>query len=68
MECQNSRLGFRVDAKFKGANILGYFEGDFVGGQAGNNTQVSSNSVLFRLRQYYVDVRKGFWEVMGGQA
>ena len=24
--------------------------------------------MLFRLRQYYVDVRKGFWEVLGGQA
>ena len=65
---ENSRLGFRVDAKAKGANVLGYFEGDFVGGVAGNNTQVSSNSMLFRIRQYYVDVRKGFWEVMAGQA
>lgn len=65
---ENSRLGFRVDAKAKSANVLGYFEGDFVGGVAGNNTQVSSNSMLFRIRQYYVDVRKGFWEVMAGQA
>jgi len=29
-----------------GANVLGYYEGDFVGGVAGNNTQVSSNSLL----------------------
>ena len=65
---ENSRLGLRVDAKVRGANVLGYFEGDFVGGVAGNNTQVSSNSMLFRIRQYYVDVRKGFWEVLGGQA
>ena len=65
---ENSRLGLRVDAKVKGANVLGYFEGDFVGGAASNNTQVSSNSMLFRIRQYYVDVRKGFWEVLGGQA
>ena len=66
---ENSRLGLRVDAKVKGANVLGYFEGDFVGlGNAANNTQVSSNSMLFRMRQYYVDVRKGFWEVMAGQA
>ena len=65
---ENSRLGFRVDTKVRGANVLGYFEGDFVGGVAGNNTQVSSNSMLFRIRQYYVDVRKGFWEVMAGQA
>jgi hypothetical protein len=65
---ENSRLGLRVDAKVKGANVLGYFEGDFVGGSPSNNTQVSSNSFLFRIRQYYVDVRKGFWEVLAGQA
>ena len=65
---ENSRLGLRVDASVRGANVLGYFEGDFVGGVAGNNTQVTSNSMLFRIRQYYVDVRKGFWEVLGGQA
>ena len=65
---ENARLGLRVDTKFRGANILGYFEGDFVGGVASNNTQVSSNSMLFRIRQYYVDVRKDFWEVLAGQA
>jgi hypothetical protein len=65
---ENSRIGFRVDAKVRGANVLGYFEGDFVGGSPSNNTQVSSNSFLFRIRQYYVDVRKGFWEVLAGQA
>jgi hypothetical protein len=65
---ENSRLGLRVDAKVKGANVLGYFEGDFVGGSPSNNTQVNSNSFLFRIRQYYVDVRKGFWEVLAGQA
>ena len=65
---ENARLGLRVDTTVKGVNVLGYFEGDFVGGVAGNNTQVSSNSMLFRIRQYYVDVRKGFWEVLAGQA
>src|SRR5260370_5116324 len=65
---ENARLGLRVDTKVKGANVLGYFEGDFVGGVGSNNTQVSSNSMLFRIRQYYVDVRKGFWEVLAGQA
>jgi hypothetical protein len=67
---ENSRLGLRVDVPVKGANVLGYFEGDFVGGygNGANNGQVSSNSALFRIRQYYVDVRKGFWEVLAGQA
>src|SRR5205807_4985018 len=27
----NSRIGFRVDATFKGTHVLGYYEGDFVG-------------------------------------
>ena len=67
---ENSRLGLRVDATVKNTHVLGYFEGDFVGGfgNGSNNGQVTSNSVLFRLRQYYVDVRKGFWEFLGGQA
>ena len=39
----NSRIGFRVDAMAKDWHILGYYEGDFVGGVASNNTQVSSN-------------------------
>ena len=67
---ENSRIGFRVDANVHGSNVLGYFEGDFVGGfgNGANNAQVSSNSALFRIRQYYVDIRKGFWEVLAGQA
>ena len=65
---ENSRIGLRVDAKVGGANVLGYFESDFVGGSPSNNTQVSSNSMLLRIRQYYVDVRHGFWEVLAGQA
>jgi hypothetical protein len=64
----NSRIGFRVDAIAKGYNILGYFEGDFVGGVAGNNTQVSSNSLLYRIRLYWADVRKGPYEMLAGQS
>jgi TolA-binding protein len=68
ISAQNSRIGFRTDGTYKDFHVLGYFEGDFVGTVAANNTQTSSNSVLFRLRQYYVDVRKGHFEVLGGQA
>ncbi|HYK92002.1 MAG TPA: hypothetical protein VE398_24760, partial [Acidobacteriota bacterium] len=67
---QNSRLGMRVDARVKGANVLGYWESDFLGG-TGNppvgNISVSSNSYPFRLRLYWVDVRKGKFEFLGGQ-
>ncbi len=66
----NSRIGFRVDGKYKDFHVLGYYEGDFVGGvgNAALNTQVTSNSLLYRLRLYWVDVRKDKWEVLAGQS
>jgi hypothetical protein len=66
----NSRIGFRVDAKVKGMNVLGYYEGDFVGGigDTAYNTQVSSNSLLYRIRLYWVDVRKNKFEMLAGQS
>jgi len=66
----NSRIGFRVDANVKGMNILGYYEGDFVGGvgNGANNTQVSSNSLVYRIRLYWVDARRGPFEMLAGQS
>lgn len=66
----NSRIGFRVDTKVKGANVLGYYEGDFVGGigNAAFNTQVSSNSLLYRIRLYWVDLRFPKFEFLAGQS
>lgn len=66
----NSRIGFRVDGTYKGFHVLGYYEGDFVGGvgNGANNTQVTSNSLLYRLRLYWVNVRKGNAEVQAGQS
>ena len=64
---QNSRLGIRVDADFKGAHVLGYMEGDFVG-FAPTNSQVTSNSMTYRLRLYWVNVRKNIWEFQAGQS
>jgi hypothetical protein len=70
ISAQNSRIGFRVDALMKGWNVLGYYEGDFVGGygNANFNYQVSSNSVLYRLRLYWVDMRKDKFEFLAGQS
>jgi hypothetical protein len=64
---QNSRIGFRADAMVKGAHVIGYFEGDFLGNN-GNNVSVSSNSNTFRLRLYWVDLTKGKFEILGGQS
>lgn len=64
----NSRIGFRVDATSHGLRLLGYYEGDFVGGVTGNNTQVSSNSLLYRIRLYWVAVRRGPFEMLAGQS
>jgi len=63
---QNSRIGFRVDAMVKGAHVIGYMESDFLGNNPGN-VAVSSNSNTLRSRLYWADVRRGAWEVLGGQ-
>jgi hypothetical protein len=63
---QNSRIGFRVDALVKGAHVIGYMEADFLGNNPGN-VAVTSNSNTLRSRLYWIDVRKGAWEVLGGQ-
>lgn len=63
---QNSRIGFRVDANVKGARVIGYMEADFLGA-APANVAVSSNSNTLRSRLYWVDLRKGAWEVLAGQ-
>jgi len=64
---QNSRIGARVDATVHGTHVLGYWESDFLGNQS-TNASVTSNSITYRLRLYYVDLRNGKWEVLGGQS
>src|SRR5579875_346625 len=63
---QNSRIGFRVDSNVLGAKVLGYFEADFLG-QAPPTVFVTSNADTFRMRNIFVDVKKGWFEVLGGQ-
>ena len=65
---QNSRIGFRTDADVMGAHVIGYMEADFLGTPASTNIAVTSNSQLLRARLYWVDLRKGSWEIMGGQS
>jgi hypothetical protein len=63
---QNSRVGFRVDALVHDAHVMGYMESDFLGNNPAN-VAVTSNSNTMRSRLYWVDIRKGPWEVLGGQ-
>jgi hypothetical protein len=65
---QNSRLGFRADGDWKGAHFIGYNEFDFLGTSASNGIGVTNGAFVPRLRLFWVDVRKGDWEFLGGQS
>ncbi len=64
---ENSRISLKVTHRFKGSDVMGYFETDFHGNDPAN-LNVSSNSSTLRLRQYWVNVRRGKWEILAGQA
>lgn len=68
---QNSRIGARVDALVKDWKVMGYWESDFLG-QTGNppngGIAVTSNPYVFRMRLYWVDLRKGKFEFLAGQS
>src|SRR3984893_13439187 len=63
---QYSRLNLMVKDKFRGAEIIGYVEGDFSGNDAPGVYQ-SVNQHTNRLRLYFGDSRRGKWEFLGGQ-
>ena len=67
LSAQNSRIGARFDATVHGAKVLAYWESDFLGTQA-SNAGVSTHSDSFRMRLYWIDLRRGKWEVLGGQS
>ena len=64
---QNSRLNLKITANPGDFNIVGFAEADFVGLQPGN-VFVTSNSNAPRMRLYWVDVKRGKWEFLGGQS
>ena len=65
---QNSRLGFRVDGNWKDSHFMAYNEFDFLGTSGANNLSVSNGAFVPRLRLFWVDVRKGQFEVLAGQS
>lgn len=63
----NSRLSLKVHSLFGANDVTGYVETDFLGNDA-NSVNVTSNAHTMRMRMYFVDVRRGKWEFLGGQA
>ena len=47
--------------------MIGYMEADFLGTPASTSIAVTNNAQLLRNRLYWVDLRKGGWEILGGQ-
>jgi hypothetical protein len=64
---QYSRFNLKIAGKYGANNVVGYIESDFNGNDAAN-VFVTSNSHTMRLRLYWVDLRRGKWEILGGQA
>lgn len=67
LSSQYSRLSLKATGTFGRNQITGYVESDFNGNDPAN-AFVTSNSHTARLRVYWVDVRRGRWEFLGGQA
>jgi hypothetical protein len=65
---QNSRIGFRVDGNWSGTHFLAYNEMDFLGTSGTNNLSVTNGAFVPRLRLFWVDLRKGQWEMLAGQS
>lgn len=64
---QYSRLSLKVDAPLpKSTSLTAYVESDFLGFQPANAYQ-TANSDSLRLRVFWANVRRGNWEVLGGQ-
>ena len=63
---QYSRLTLKTHARFGQNEITGYLEADFNGNDPAN-VFATSNSHTDRLRLYWLDLKRGKWEFLGGQ-
>jgi hypothetical protein len=62
---QYSRFNLKITGKYGANNVTGYIEGDFNGNDA-NNVFITSNPHTFRLRLYWLDLKRGKWEFLAG--
>lgn len=67
MTGQYSRYNLKVTDNFGENKVTGYIEGDFNGNDAAN-VFVGTNPHTNRLRLYWVDLKRGKWEFLGGQS
>ena len=63
---QYSRFNLKISGKYGENRIIGYFEGDFNGNDAGN-VVVTSNPHTTRVRLAWADFRRSNWEILAGQ-
>jgi hypothetical protein len=63
---QYSRFNLMVTDKVGGNDVTGYCEADFSGNDATNVYEVVNGHTL-RLRLCFMDLKRGKWEVLGGQ-
>jgi len=64
---QYSRINLKVSGKYGANNVTGYIESDFNGNDAAN-VFVGTNPHTMRLRLYWLDLKRGQWEFLGGQS
>ncbi|HEV7552376.1 MAG TPA: hypothetical protein VGP65_11875, partial [Candidatus Angelobacter sp.] len=62
---QYSRINLKATTKFKGTDVMGYVEADFNGNDAAN-VFITSNGHTMRMRLYWLDLKPGKWEFLGG--
>jgi uncharacterized coiled-coil protein SlyX len=63
---QYSRFNLKVAGKYGANDVTGYVEADFNGNDAAN-VFITSNGHTNRLRLYWLDLKRGKWEFLGGQ-
>lgn len=64
---QYSRINLTVTSQFRANKVTGYVETDFNGNDAATVFQTTNPHTL-RLRLYWLDIKRGKWEFLGGQS